>query len=393
MIHIMSIAEAFPYRSMLGLQVEDFPDSREDRILDVNVFTPSLTSPLIEQGTVSLKGVEIRMNSLDNMVGHVLRQELNILQPGEEMVESDKLSPSQKRVVERLLGYSKKMEAELNTVVQLVDGKYRETGEAIRRSYEWADSMTEDMPLIDRIAARVAVMGGEFLPTTDFDKTATDGDDHIDLMPTKRLEALIKKYGRENFATLALSTVFGVGSYHAIQELRDIAKNHVRIRKGFNEFVEFSNRELNVRPVIISANFQEFVEAALENVPAADNGVRIISVKGAASEPNVISTRKDKVVEYLARLNPHRAVTVAGDGDSDVPALDASDNVAVYFALENAGFEKKCHERGVFYLTYGPYSDITRHLKNIKNRIPAMREFLDSQSRNMPSAGQIYHAY
>lgn len=249
-------------------------------------------------------------------------------------------------------------------------GEWIETRQALSDAYvaELEKEVGSDEYKYFLAAGRIATTPTEaILPVMDFDNTMTDGDAHIKHLPTKSMELLLKQYTREAFPLLTLITTHRV-LMRDTYWFREVGKNQVRFRPGVREFLSQSAKYTKDEqlPIILSANYEEVIIGALEQLPQAHEQVAYLAV----TTHSILSTVKDKALQYLARKHNQKAVVFIGDGSSDLPALQAGNNVAFYFALEGCSFEAACKEHGVLYFPYRDFQDIQETLDKIYAHLP-----------------------
>lgn len=309
------------------------------------------------------------MRAYLDTVGTVFHSAIQTTEPA-KAVGYDKLNEPAKKEVALLLSKREEMMSEVRLAATLVKGPLREVGTHIREAYQVADQLADTKGLhepVDRAAMRVIMMGGKMLATTDLDGTLTEGDDHIKRMPTQVLEELLQSLGREGFLEASLATV------HRIRDvattMRTIGSQFVSMRPGVGNFITYVNKQLDARPIILTANYMPFIQGALTNTPEANGNVRVIGV----TRQSLLSTHKGIVLQYLARTNPERAVFYCADGTTDEPATHAGDNIAFFFALKGGGFEDLCKKHNLLYFPYTTFDDVTGYLQQIQSRIPVLQ--------------------
>jgi 2-hydroxy-3-keto-5-methylthiopentenyl-1-phosphate phosphatase len=356
------------FATIQGRPMNDIKTSLlEHRSLEAPVY--ETLAPILESRTGTLEQKVAALNKANRAyaetVGTVFLSQ--VLDNNELNKSADSLNDAAKKQVTQLLEKRQIMIDQVDNITKLVEGPLAGIGEVIKSTYQEADKTSDRLGYhdsVDRAAMRVIFQGGKILPLNDFDGTATDGVEHIKKMPTQKLEELLQSHqiGRDKFTEASLVAV------HAIQRnfslMTEIGATHVVVRPGFNEFIQYAKEQMDVRPIVLTANYIQIIEGALTKVPNADGNLRIVGV----TPDSVISTRKGLILQYFARTNPDRAVTMAGDSQSDEPNLIAKDNVAFYFALKNESFETLCQEHNALYFPYESFTEIQGWFELIQTR-------------------------
>ena len=246
------------------------------------------------------------------------------------------------------------------------DSHYTEGAvQIIADRHQQADRATEGKPMIERIAKRVKGHQRHF--AADMDRTITEDDStpnnrfgYLMSIPGSAVaEPTMARQGRETFIQV-FAQVWQPILKQAPALFEQAGKN-VPIRPGVNNcFGYLKNRGDAI--TILSANFEPFVHAVLDRIPNAEN-IPVFSV----SHNNVVAVDKGTLLTHLAKRTPHQALFYAGDGSSDIPALEAAPLIAGFFALEGSSFEQALKEKGVPYLSYRDFNDITLQLAQIDN--------------------------
>ena len=130
------------------------------------------------------------------------------------------------------------------------------------------------------------------------------------------------------------------------------AGQYTPLRKGVNEFMEFDDKN-RIPLTILSTGFVPFLRGAMSQLTASE-GIDLIGV----TDNSVWSSDKGTIVRDFAQSDKNRAVFFLGDGSTDVPALEAKDMIACYFALAGSSFERQLQKEGALYYPYQDFNDI-----------------------------------
>lgn len=244
----------------------------------------------------------------------------------------------------------------------------------IKRLYQEADDRTLGSNMDTRVAARVNPFEGTHV-VMDYDNTISDNDKPLDFNPLIRTDSLdhlvtlipgsaiaepmLRDMGRDKFAEVYAS----VWQFFLKDEIGKRifwdAGSHVPSREGVNSFFSYAkNKYFNL--TIVSANFEPYVMGGLDRIPEA-NGVNVFAVK----PDSIISTQKDDLLFHLAQKDPKSAILYVGDGASDLPALEARDVIACYFALEGSKFADALSKNNLPHFTYKNFYAITSKLQQL----------------------------
>lgn len=231
---------------------------------------------------------------------------------------------------------------------------------AIAQRYTRADLDTVGLGMDERVRARLASAPEGLSISSDLDGTITKDPNSylISHIPGSAIaEPLLEERGRASFATVFAETW---------QPLLQDAPEHffeggkqVAIREGVGDTFKYLN-EINADVAIVSANFKPFVDGVLSNIPYTED-LKVIAV----TPESIVSTDKGTVVKHLAQEKPDRAHVFIGDGSSDLPAIEASDVIACFFALEDTAFAMQLANRNLPHFTYRTFDDIRLKLEGL----------------------------
>lgn len=251
-----------------------------------------------------------------------------------------------------------KLQGQLADYREFVDRFPAEVKERVTGRYAKAKaSLPEDAPMNDKIAARLAEFNGVQI-IADVDKTITLHDKYLPNIPgSHHAEKEIKEKGRDIFPE-ALVRYWREAMIVDPEAFADVGRN-APLRPGVPEFFKRA-KESGVKADVLSANFMPLVEGVLEQIPDAE-GANVWAV----THNNVIATDKGTVLKHNALMDPEKAVIFIGDGNSDIPALEAASTVAVYFALDGSSFAKELEDKKLPYITYRDFNDINVKLEEL----------------------------
>lgn len=341
----------------------------------VHEATPRQYSPeAINQPTDAFRSrtglpIQVRAEKLnrayvefDRVVGEPFRRIVN--EPENRDAIYGGLKGPVQRQVDRLLSKYEEMNSHASKVQEALNNGLSTWSAYITEAYKSADQTTHDQTREEKAAARINALGSTFLCVTDFDNTVTEGDDHVRRMPTSQLEVLLQNHGRHRFTEFTVSTVHSMLPKDK-KVLRDVGREHVVFREGFGKFILYTKDIGAPRPIIVSANYEDVLYGALEKKHQAHDNVSILSI----TQESDLSRHKDLILKYYAAQNPETALFFIGDGSSDIPALEAKDTVAFYFALEDSSFHRECEKRGVLYFTFKDFNDVQSKMRELMSKV------------------------
>lgn len=234
--------------------------------------------------------------------------------------------------------------------------------EEIISRYERADEASHGTDMLTRVRERAKQFPDGPEVVTDMDgtlTTLTDMHGHIiEKLPASFIaEQILTEEGRNAFARVFVSTWEPVLA-HGPKIFKAAAKG-IEVRDGVdNYFVE--TRRAGIKTIVLSANFEPFVDGVLEQIPNAE-GTEVIAVRPG----DLRATEKALVLEHMAKKNPNKPLIYIGDGTSDIKAIAASDMVACYLALEGSQFSAELTAQNIPHLTYRDFYDVTDALRHI----------------------------
>ncbi len=249
--------------------------------------------------------------------------------------------------------------------------------EEVASKIQKADRASQGLDMSHRVAARFAEFDGNIQTAFDVDNTITTSGTYLEAtIPGSVLaEPMLQERGRQDFPEVFVRTW-----RHVLAEDKgaDILyeggrSHHVQIRKGVdNLFTHLRNEGIPRK--ILSANFKPFVDGVLsKTVLGSDPDLQIYT-----NTVNDISpTDKGAYLQAFAQSDTSRALIYVGDGSSDIPALEARNVVACYFALAGSEFAKALEEEHIPYFSYRDFDEI--QLQLVKLQTLATKKQQDSQ--------------
>lgn len=247
-----------------------------------------------------------------------------------------------------------------------------EISAGIAQKFITADSLSQGLPETHRVALRLAQFTEGINITSDFDGTISSLDkNYLDLIPGSAVVEPAMKDDRDRFAWH-----FATGWQPILERFPSLfehAGEQIPIRPGVNEALAYF-ADTNAQFRILSANFEPVVIGGLKSIPNAV-GTEVTAV----TADSIAATDKGTYLRAFAAEEPERMQVYLGDGGSDKAALDAADQIGVFFALEGGSFEKELQakkaefaEQGkdLFYFTYRDFHDIKRTMVQISQAFP-----------------------
>lgn len=234
--------------------------------------------------------------------------------------------------------------------------------EDIIARYERADEASRGTNMLTIVRERAKQFPGGPEVVTDMDgtlTTLTDMHGHIlEKLPASFIaEQILTEEGRDAFARVFVTTwepVLAAGP-----KIFKAAAEGVEVRDGVDNYFK-ETKKAGIKTVVLSANFEPFVDGVLDQIPSAE-GTEVIAVRPG----DLRAIEKAAVLEHIAKKNPRKFLVYIGDGSSDIKAIAAAQMVAVYLALEGSQFSDELTAQNIPHLTYGDFDDVTDALKHI----------------------------
>jgi len=254
--------------------------------------------------------------------------------------------------------------------------------ERMRSLIHAADQQAEGADLHTQVAARLAMFGGRIHHIFDYDNTISDyqGQSTHDMFRTKfpvsewaELMLTANTPDREIFNTL-----FAAGwqpAHKQYPELFEGAANLIPIREGADEYFEYLGESSGARATILSGSFEPFVSKSLDRIPHAKGiPVRAVPMNG----PTIASIRKGVVIEELVSQYPDEAIIYYGDGESDIPALEAQSQIALFVVLQGCKFHDAVVKEGALHIPFNNFTEVRLKMAHIQGL--AQNRFLTRDS-------------
>jgi 2-hydroxy-3-keto-5-methylthiopentenyl-1-phosphate phosphatase len=196
----------------------------------------------------------------------------------------------------------------------------------------------------------------------DVDKTLTAHADYLDLLPGSIQAENYMAHEDHGRRTFPLAFVrYWQEAMQVLSHNFYVIGSRVQFRPGVEEFYERTLHS-NIPHSLISANFRPFINGVMSHIPYP----HILS--SYAIEPDDIrATDKCTIVRQEIMKDPLSAFAYAGDGGSDLPALEepAAQITAFYFALEGEKFHHALREAQLPHYTYRTFHDVTATLARL----------------------------
>lgn len=228
----------------------------------------------------------------------------------------------------------------------------------------YRQATTPDTSQISQILNRISSQPNGLTIVSDFDGTYTNHPvRYLYELPGNRF-ALPKftEIGRERFALIHEASF--VMALTQIPELYKDAADFASFRPGINRFHEYCLQQ-GIDVTILSANFELFIKEALNR-----QNIRNTNVWGIEKD-NITAIAKGNALNLMATkaAEQGKALLFIGDSESDLPALEATDVIAGFLALKDAGFAKALHKRGIPYLPFNDFNQATAYVQQVTSAI------------------------
>lgn len=228
-----------------------------------------------------------------------------------------------------------------------------------------ADALTQGADPVAIIAQRVAQYPGGIHVVSDLDNTITDHSklhkvNGID--PTLLGSALADPlHGpRRMYFPEAFVSIWGplLRDFHSVFYE---GGQHAPLREGAEDLFAYLNQQ-GIPTDILSTNFIPFVQAVAERVGASSE-TRLLAV----TEDDITATLKGDILHSLAIAHPREGILYIGDGESDLPTLQAEYVVEGYGALAGSAFDKTLTDENIVHFTYETAHDIQNQLMQLQH--------------------------
>lgn len=252
------------------------------------------------------------------------------------------------------------------------------TNAQIAERYRKADRASVQLSPIDRARMRLDQCEEGVHVISDFDGTISDLSwNYLPLIPGSAIIEPAMQDERDKFPEH-----FAKGWRPILSKLPAVfyeAGQQIPIRSGVPDMLALCN-EQNIPFDVLSANFEPVVKGGLSQLPDAQN-VRIFAIK----PDSIAASDKGTYLRALAAENPNRMLLYLGDGSSDKAALDAADQIGVFFALDGSSFHKELAQEQqkraaegtseIIFFTYKTFHDIKDKVQELtkpkKEYLPA----------------------
>lgn len=272
--------------------------------------------------------------------------------------------PEQAAEVDRLRAEVAEFEGSVITPEAMIERK------KIAEKYQEADAATVGMTREEQVAARIAMFAnGGIEIVSDYDNTITDESQIRKVNGVKpghpgavvADEVLGKHKDALGFGD-AYAGLYPPSFQRVAREFPEAFFENGRttpLREGAPEFFQFL-KAADIPMLFASANLEYTIWGTLSRFPHSED-VRVWSI----TPDSITAVAKGAVIATEAIENPEKAIVYMGDGESDVPSLEARDVVAAYFALEGSQFARDLEAAGVLYFTYESLTDVSDKLREI----------------------------
>ncbi len=243
------------------------------------------------------------------------------------------------------------------------DSHYAKESSSIPVKYIAAEILNKgkNLSMEERVANRLKQFEN-FNVISDFDGTITEDPTlYLNHIPGSEIaEPALAASNRTNFPEVFAGTWQGI--LKDAPSLFESVGEHITFRRGIKTFLQYLRRGGNDF-TILSANFFPVITAALPKI--TEDRTRIYAI----TPDDITSTEKDIIIRHEAKNNPEKAIIYIGDGSSDLPAIEAKDYVACYFALEGSSFAKELAKNNLPHFTYKDFNDIQLKLAQLKKLV------------------------
>jgi 2-hydroxy-3-keto-5-methylthiopentenyl-1-phosphate phosphatase len=232
-----------------------------------------------------------------------------------------------------------------------------------------ADEQTKSLGPIEQARARFS-MFEELHHLFDLDNTLTKYDGRTThqmfrgIFPASEwAELMLKDHAPDRSIFIPLFVASWQPALRRDPDLFANAATKIPIRPGTNEYfgVLKANPDKH-KATILSGSFEPFVRRSLAQIPNAD-GFRVLSVP--VDGPTITSIEKGVVIQNLVAADSEKGLVYYGDGESDIAALKAKDQIALFFALQGGSFHKACIEAGVLHIPFKDFNDVRQTMTAI----------------------------
>lgn len=197
----------------------------------------------------------------------------------------------------------------------------------------------------------------------DSDGTLTTNDrDYLKISPGNGVgDRLLDALGRDKFYDVFASTWrMPLQMYPSL--FYTVGKERAKLRPGVTEFIKVANEKV-IPLTILSANFEPLVQGILDQIEGSETASLL-----AVTPDSILSTEKGACLNQLALNNPDNAVIFIGDGSSDIPAIEARENIGWFFAPEGSKFAQELERQKVrHHSTFTDFYNIISQLNLVKN--------------------------
>lgn len=205
-------------------------------------------------------------------------------------------------------------------------------------------------------------------PLADVYKTHKGAESYLRFIPGSALaEVLLDKGGRERFTAVFTGMWREILRQHP--QLFQQAGLLAPLRDGVDAF--FANHTADTQMLVLSANFQPFVEQVMHRIPSA----RSIPTLGVTPDDLTV-TDKASLIKIIAAQNPDSAVIFVGDGSSDMCVYDDPETrgvLAAVFALNGKSLHKHAQRHpDVITFAYDDFYDVGRVYQEMRSHAHQM---------------------
>lgn len=242
--------------------------------------------------------------------------------------------------------------------------------ETTRSFIQAADQQTEGLSIIERASARLAKFS-KWHHLFDLDNTLTQYDGRSTIQVFRQLFPA-SKWAEEMLSGCApdreIFNVLHAASWQpALRNRPDLfeeAATKIPVRSGADEYFGVLKANAGKHDVtILSGSFEPFVRRSLQQIPNADGStVLAVPVDG----PTITSIEKGAVIQQLVARDPGEGIIYYGDGESDITALNARDQIALFFVLRGGSFHRAAAEAGVLHVPFGDFEEVRQTMAAIQ---------------------------
>ena len=241
--------------------------------------------------------------------------------------------------------------------------------ESMRLRIVAADRQNEGADSLTRAAARISQFD-RVHHIFDFDNTISD------YRGVSTHEMFRRKFPASDKAELMLNscapdreifnTLLAAAWQPALRQFPDLfedAAGLIPIREGVDEYFKYLTESPGAQATILSGSFEPFVRKSMEAIPNAQS-VPILAVP--IEGPTIASIKKGVVIEGLVAQDPGTAIVYYGDGESDVPSLEAQGQIALFVVLRGSKFHRAVDEAGALHVPFNDFREVRAKMAHIQ---------------------------